>query len=130
MQELDEKEGPVPLFESRLCILLSLVPLVSALLIDEEEKQLKDVSEIRCLGSTDENDKKTVGHRRAAFISSLKILGQFEGLLLPPQHVASAAYQAAVSAATTVAGFNNGNMGFEGLTAGDATSGNRTGKIF
>jgi hypothetical protein len=129
IQELDEKEGPVPLSESRLSVLLSIVPLVSALIIDEEEKQLSDVSEIRCIGSTNENAGTGIGHRRAAFISSLKILGQFEGLLSPPQHVSTAAYQAAVLAAATVAGYNNGNMSFEGLTAGDTTSGNRTGKI-
>ncbi|KAL3700476.1 hypothetical protein R1sor_018498 [Riccia sorocarpa] len=106
-------EGPKPHIESRLCMLLSLVPLACAIVIDEEEKALSssganmrgDIMSATS-GSGDDKDKNRAGVRRAALASSLQVLGQFEALLYPPQVAVAAANQAAQSIATILANVN------------------------
>ncbi|KAI5057516.1 hypothetical protein GOP47_0027531 [Adiantum capillus-veneris] len=124
-REMENMEGPKPLFGSRLSMPLSIVPLASALLIEEEEKLLLTGSESGSLGTGIEKDTKIMGKRRAAFVSSLKVLGQFEDLLTLPQKVATAANQAAASAAAFVSAFNHGNMAFESVGVTDGSSGLR-----
>eukprot|EP00250_Pteridium_aquilinum_P014872 c22251_g1_i1 orf=310-4509(-) len=126
-RELDYVEGPRLLYGSRLSVLLSVVPLASALLIEEEEKQSLGSSESICIGTSSDKECKAFGKRRAALISSLKVLGQFEDLLTLPHKLVTAGHQAAASAAAFVAKFNHANMAFEGLSVTDGSPGGRTG---
>eukprot|EP00249_Psilotum_nudum_P014446 c24828_g1_i1 orf=179-4354(+) len=128
-REREPVEGPKPHIECRLCILLSVVPLAAAAVIEEEEKSLAcrlPGQENSCVGTADEKEWAS-GIRRAALISSLQILGQFEGLLSPPQYAAVAAQQAAVAAGAFVAGVSGGNGNCEGMSTGDANAGNTAG---
>jgi len=79
--------------------------------------------------SMNEHDKvrEGLGTRKTALVSSLKILGQFEGLLSPPQSVVSAANQAAAKATNLVSSLNGGNVSFDGLSSNDNAS--RTGNL-
>jgi hypothetical protein len=122
MQERDPVEGPIPHLDSRLCILLSITPLVVVSVIEEEERSLQ-AAENNALGNTantnnhDKEKKLSVpGTRRAALHSSLKILGQFDGLLVPPQSVASVANQAAIKAVSLVGSITSGSGAHDSLS--------------
>lgn len=131
-REWDHMEGPRPHSESRFCMLLCIVPLTSALVIEEEERQSMhstSISESGCIGASDDKERKIFGNCRAAFISSLQILGQFEGLLSAHQLVAAAAHQAAATAVAYVAEYNGGSVSMEGLSASDGNSGIRTANL-
>eukprot|EP00253_Pinus_taeda_P001346 PITA_01346 len=128
-RERDPLEGPVPHLDTRLSILLSITPLAVMKIIEEEERILQSEGNI-ALGdfatmSKLDKVRKGLGTRRAASVSSLKILGQFEVLLVPPQSVVSAANQAAAKAANLVSGLDSRNASFDGLSSNDNSS--RTG---
>ncbi|XP_024528036.1 mediator of RNA polymerase II transcription subunit 33A [Selaginella moellendorffii] len=102
-REREHVEGPRPHVDSRLCMLLSIVPLASAAVIEEEENsQQYNVSRV------DDNERG----RRAGFVSSLQVLGQFEGLLCPPPIAVPAANQAAMKASAFVAGIKTTRDGY------------------
>lgn len=108
-------EGPKPHIESRLCMLLSLVPLACVIVIDEEEKAMSSSGgnsrgDIISTSNGDEKDKSRQGTRRAALASSLQALGQFEALLYTPQIAVAAANQAAQSIASILANVNASSM--------------------
>ncbi|KAG6664410.1 mediator of RNA polymerase II transcription subunit 33A-like [Carya illinoinensis] len=109
-RERDPIEGPVPRLDTRLCILLSITTLVVADLIEEENAP---VDETEC-GSTNQwKDKKVTGKCHNDLVSSLQILGDYQGLLTPPQSVVSAANQAAAKAMFFVSGINVGSAYFD-----------------
>lgn len=90
-QDHEPMEGPNPRVESRLCMLLSIVPIASGIVIDEEEKGHLFPENT----SGDEKERKVPGGRRAALETCLQVLGQFESLLIPPVVAVTAANQVA-----------------------------------
>lgn len=92
-RERDPLEGPVPHLETRLSVLLCIVPLAIAHVVDDVDSlhssSLQGDMASGCMETS----------RKHALISSLQILGQFSGLLSPPSSVASAATIAAAKAA-------------------------------
>lgn len=61
-------EGPNPHVESRLCMLLSILPIASGIVIEEEEKGQLHPENI----SGDDKERKVVGGRRAALETDRK----------------------------------------------------------
>ncbi|XP_057816725.1 mediator of RNA polymerase II transcription subunit 33A [Cryptomeria japonica] len=117
-RERDPLEGPVPHLDARLCMLLSITPVTIANLIDVEDRNFQSD---RNNGTLNEHSEERNGSdmKRAALVSSLQILGQFDGLLAPPQSVVSAANQAAAKASTFVYGFTGGSPSFDVLSSND-----------
>ncbi|TYJ45132.1 hypothetical protein E1A91_A02G035100v1 [Gossypium mustelinum] len=110
-RERDPIEGPMPRLDTRLCMLLSIMTLVVADLIEEEEGAPTDETEY---GSTNHwKEMKFPRKRRADLVSSLQVLGDYQGLLPPPKFVVSAANQAAAKAMLFVSGINVGSAYFE-----------------
>ncbi|XP_039002043.1 mediator of RNA polymerase II transcription subunit 33A-like isoform X2 [Hibiscus syriacus] len=112
-RERDPIEGPIPRLDTRLCMLLSIIILVVADLIEEEEGAPCDEKEY---GSTTINhwkEMKFSRKRRDDLVSSLQVLGDYQGLLAPPKSVVSAANQAAARAMLFVSGINVGSAYFE-----------------
>ncbi|KAI4368312.1 hypothetical protein MLD38_016885 [Melastoma candidum] len=104
-RERNPIEGPMPRLDTRLCMLLSIVPLVIAEIIEEDEGSLSDDG--KCGGDP------PPGSRRCDLISSLQILGAYQGILTPPDSIVSAANQAAVKAMLFLSGIHVGNSHFE-----------------
>ncbi|KAL4642637.1 hypothetical protein ACB092_02G034500 [Castanea dentata] len=116
-RERDPIEGPVPRLDTRLCILLSVTTLVVADLIEEEESA--PVDETECGSTNHWKEKKVTGKCRNDLVSSLQILGDYQGLLTPPQSIVSAANQAAAKAMLFVSGINVGSAYFECINVKD-----------
>lgn len=107
----------MPRLDPRLCILFSVTTLVIADLIDEEESATIDEAEC---GSTNHwKEKRVPGNRRNDLVSSLQVLGDYQGLLTPPQSVISAANQAAAKAMLFVSGISVGSAYFECINMKD-----------
>ncbi|KAK9139597.1 hypothetical protein Scep_009278 [Stephania cephalantha] len=115
-RERDPLEGPVPSLETRLCMLFSITTLVVADIIEEEEVVLMDERE---QASDQWNEKKVIGNRRRALISSLQVMGDHEGMLTPPASVTSVANQAAAKAMMFVSGLNVGSGYFDSISMKD-----------
>ncbi|KAJ4722356.1 mediator of RNA polymerase II transcription subunit 33A [Melia azedarach] len=116
-RERDPIEGPMPRLDPRLCMLFSVTTLVIADLIDEEESATIDEAEC---GSTNHwKEKRVPGNRRNDLVSSLQVLGDYQGLLTPPQSVISAANQAAAKAMLFVSGISVGSAYFECINMKD-----------
>jgi hypothetical protein len=82
VQNRDSMEGPHPHVESRLCMLLSILPIAIGIVIDEEERgQLHSEN---TSGDLQPSAPATnvVGSRRAALETCLQVLGQFEAWFL------------------------------------------------
>lgn len=117
MQERDPIEGPVPRLDTRLCMLLTITTLVAADLIEEEESARTDETEN--LDTIHDREYHVPGNRRRDFVSSLQSLGDYKGLLSPPQYVASAANQAAAKAMVFISGINVGSSYFDCISMKD-----------
>lgn len=125
LQERDPFEGPVPHLDARLCVLLSIAPLTIVRFVEEEG----EMSSVRSSGGpvnvVTGYDHVMEGNeyasRRRGLIASLKILGQFSGLLAPPPTVVAAANNAAAKAATFISSFKNGNDNFKVVNHGDTS---------
>ncbi|CAI0560055.1 unnamed protein product [Linum tenue] len=100
-RERDPIEGPVPRLDTRMCMLLSIIPLVVAELIEEEERV--DINELK------NDSSKVPGSRRYDVVSSIQLLGDYHSLLSPPHSVVSLANQAAAKAMLLVSGINVGS---------------------
>ncbi|KAI4304101.1 hypothetical protein MLD38_039657 [Melastoma candidum] len=109
-RERNPIEGPMPRLDTRLCMLFSIIPLVIAEMIEEEESSAS--SDKQCMG-----DPPT--SRRNDLISSLQILGDYQGLLTPPDSIVSAANQAAAKAVLFLSGINIGNSYLESISVKD-----------
>jgi hypothetical protein len=80
-------------------------------LIEEEESATLDETEY---GSTNHWEEKIVpGKCRIDLVSSLQMLGDYKGLLIPPQCTVSAANQAAAKAMLFISGIDDGNAYLE-----------------
>lgn len=73
-------------------------------LIEEDENALRDETQYgsssQCL------EKRVPGNCRRGLVSSLEMLGNFQGLLIPPQSTVSAANQAAAKAMFFISGID------------------------
>ncbi|KAM3358021.1 mediator of RNA polymerase II transcription subunit 33A isoform X1 [Capsicum galapagoense] len=115
-RERDPIEIPVPRLDTRLCMLFSLITLVIADLIEEEESEACDEIE----SSIDRRMKKQVeGTRRGEVVSCLQYLGDYQSLLTPPQAVTTAANQAAAKAMMFRSGINTSTSYFECINMKD-----------
>lgn len=114
LQERDPIEGPMPRIDTRLCMLLCIIPLVITEFIEEEEMTPIHESDI---GPTDRlKDKRVPGKCRSALESSLQVLGDYQSLLVPPQSIVASANQAAAKAMLFVSGITIGSVYFESLS--------------
>ncbi|XP_024186515.1 mediator of RNA polymerase II transcription subunit 33A isoform X1 [Rosa chinensis] len=123
-RERDPLEGPVPHLESRLCVLLSIVPLAIAKVLEDEanlnSSSLKDTASGNAEnGDGHEMNSKANTSRKHGLISSLKVLGNFSGLLCPPSSVSDSANSAATKAARFIHNSNNEKDASGGGSCGD-----------
>lgn len=100
-RERNACEGPVPRLDTCMCMLLSIVPLVIVNIIEEEECAVNEESQ---LGQ--KVDQQVSEMLRRELVSSLQLLGEYEGLLTPPTPVASIANQAAAKAMMYLSGLS------------------------
>lgn len=107
----------MPRLDTRLCLLLSITILVVADLIEEEERKSSD--ETKCRSMSHWKETHVPGKCRKDLVSSLQMLGEYEGLLTPPESVFSAANQAAARAMMFVSGINIGSAYFEFINMKD-----------
>ncbi|XP_040372606.1 mediator of RNA polymerase II transcription subunit 33A isoform X2 [Rosa chinensis] len=124
IHERDPLEGPVPHLESRLCVLLSIVPLAIAKVLEDEanlnSSSLKDTASGNAEnGDGHEMNSKANTSRKHGLISSLKVLGNFSGLLCPPSSVSDSANSAATKAARFIHNSNNEKDASGGGSCGD-----------
>ncbi|KAK4582106.1 hypothetical protein RGQ29_025323 [Quercus rubra] len=107
-QERDPPEGPIPHLETRLCVLLSIVPLAIANVLEDEAK----FSQATATGYVEsayghKMNGKALASRKDGLISSLQVLGHFSSLLYPPALVVDAANSAARKAASFISSGKN-----------------------
>ncbi|KAI3711880.1 hypothetical protein L1987_70429 [Smallanthus sonchifolius] len=121
-RERDPIEGPMPRLDTRLCMLLSITPLVISDLIEDEENATQEY--IYC--QTTQNCKE---NRRRDLVSSLQILGDYQSLLTPPQSVIPAANQAAGKALMFTSGINVGSGAYIDLVNMKDLANNISGKL-
>ncbi|KAJ8898839.1 hypothetical protein K2173_008148 [Erythroxylum novogranatense] len=115
-RERDPLEGPIPHLESRLTILLTIVPLAIASVLEDDAKPHSSSSQGgRCKPGENvckhQVDRKGQASKKLGLVSSLQVLGQFHGLLCPPMSVIDAANVAVAKAAIFVSNANNGKDG-------------------
>ena len=107
----------MPRLDTRLCLLLTITTLVVADLIEEEERTPSD--ETKYSSTNLWKEKLVPGKCRKDLVSSLQMLGEYEGLLTLPQSVISVANQAAAKAMMFVSGINIGSAYFEFISMKD-----------
>ncbi|OAY41668.1 hypothetical protein MANES_09G120300v8 [Manihot esculenta] len=116
-RERDPVEGPIPHLESRLCILLTIVPLAIANILEDEARfsssSVQGAGKSGGMESTLEHQVEGNGQtsRKHELILSLQVLGDFSGLLCPPSSVIGAANSAALVAASFISNSNNTKSG-------------------
>ncbi|KAK3444706.1 hypothetical protein EUGRSUZ_A00858 [Eucalyptus grandis] len=121
-RERDPPEGPIPHLETRLCILLCIVPLaIPGVLMDDIDLSYTSSCDLSASILSDPGhghmiDEKVHELRRNGFISSLQLLGQFSGLLYPPELVQDSANSAAAKAAVFTSKQMNGS---DSISVGD-----------
>ncbi|GLT47181.1 hypothetical protein SLA2020_208940 [Shorea laevis] len=101
-RERDSSEGPVPRLDTCFCMLLSITTLAVANIIEEEECVLPDENESD--PTNQGKELQATGMCRKNLVSSLQMLGDYDGLLAPPQSVRSVANQAAAKAIMFISG--------------------------
>ncbi|XP_077214711.1 mediator of RNA polymerase II transcription subunit 33A-like isoform X2 [Tasmannia lanceolata] len=124
-RERDPLEGPIPHLDARLCVLLSLTPL-AILRVVEEEGEMPSLKGGGASGNTVTSyehglEGNRYASRRRGLISSLQVLGQFTGLLVPPASVVIAANNAAAKAAAVISSIKNGSDNFNAVGNGDTS---------
>jgi hypothetical protein len=87
-------EGPFPHINSRLCMLLAIIPLSIATIVNEEAEKLEG---------------GMVSIMRRELLSSIQVLGQFFSLLSPPPGTVHLANAAARKAALHLSNIRAGN---------------------
>ncbi|XP_020540898.1 mediator of RNA polymerase II transcription subunit 33A isoform X2 [Jatropha curcas] len=116
-RERDPVEGPIPHLESRLCVLLTIVPLAIANILEDEAglsfSSLQGAGTSRHMETRFKNrtEVNSQNLRKQELVSSLQVLGDFSGLLCPPASVIGAANLAAAKAATFISNSNNAKNG-------------------
>lgn len=107
----------MPRLDTCLCMLLSIMVLAVANIIEEEECELIDETERS--PANQRKEKQVLGKRRKALVTSLQLLGNFDGLLTAPQAVTSVANQAAAKAIMSISGIPVGNGYYECMSVND-----------
>lgn len=97
----------MPRLDTCMCMLLSITTLTVANFIEEEESELIDETEHSPTNQSKE--KQVQGRRHKDLVTSLQILGDYEGLLTAPQSVSLIANQAAAKAIMFISGLPAGN---------------------
>ncbi|KAL5561633.1 hypothetical protein UlMin_031380 [Ulmus minor] len=115
-RERDPREGPVPRLDTCFCMLLSITTLAVTNIIEEEESELMEETEQNPASQRKENQTL---ERRKDLITSLQLLGDFTGLLTPPQCVVSTANQAAAKAMMFISGLTVNNGYFDSGSMND-----------
>lgn len=92
-------------------MLLSITTLAVTNIIEEEESELMEASEQ--ISTNQSMEKQALGQRRKDLVTSLQLLGDYDGLLTPPQCVSSAANQAAAKAMMFISGLTVSNGYYE-----------------
>lgn len=100
----------MPHLDTRLCMLLCIMPLVVSSLVEEEERIPTGDTEN---GHADQWNEQVLGKCRKDLVLSLQSLGDHQSLLVPPQSVAAAANQAAAKAMLVASGITIGSASFE-----------------
>ncbi|KAF8015282.1 hypothetical protein BT93_H0935 [Corymbia citriodora subsp. variegata] len=113
-RERDPNEGFVPRVDTCLCMLLSVTTLAIASIIEEEESNMEQIDVV-----VNYQRKERQGKRRKDLISSLQQLGDYEGLITPPQSVCSVANQAAAKAMMYISGLTAGNGFYDCISMND-----------
>ncbi|XP_051118470.1 mediator of RNA polymerase II transcription subunit 33A-like isoform X2 [Andrographis paniculata] len=116
-RERNSSDGPVPLLDTCLCMLLSTTTLAIVNIIEEEE--IKLVSEAEQNSISQRKDIQPQGKRRQDLVCSLQWLGDFEGLLDPPPPVSSLANQAAAKAMLFLSGVTVSGGHLDGMSLND-----------
>lgn len=107
----------MPRVDTCLCMLLSITTLAITNIIEEEESEMLEETEH---SSTNQRiEQHALGQRRKDLITSLQLLGDYDGLLTPPQYVISAANQAAAKAVLFISGLNVSNGYYECVSVND-----------
>lgn len=88
-------------------MLLCITTLVAADLIEEEENGL--CGELSCAPDNQWKVQQVTRKLRKDLVSSLQMLGNYQGLLIPPQSVVSVANRAAAKAMLSMSGTNIDN---------------------
>lgn len=114
-QDKEPIEGPTPHLDTRLCMLLAIIPLSIAPILKEESDR------IRAEGTG-------VASRKQGLVACLQSLGQFTSLLSPPQSVANAANDAASKAAKFIRDFKAGSGSLGMMSLNDSST--KAGSIF
>jgi hypothetical protein len=111
-QDKEPIEGPTPHLDTRLCMLLAIIPLSIAPILKEESDKIHV-------------EGTEVASRKKGLVACLQSLGQFTSLLSPPPSVASAANEAALKAAKFVRDFKagSGSLGMMGLNDSSTRAG-------
>lgn len=92
----------MPRLDTCMCMLLSITTLTVANFIEEEESELIDETEH--IPTNQSKEKQVQGKRRKDLVTSLQLLGDYEGLLTAPQAVSLIANQAAAKAIMFISG--------------------------
>lgn len=98
-------------------MLLSITTLAVTIIIEEEEGELKEEDE--CSPSKSRDEKQSSGKCREGLITSLQMLGEYEGLLTPPQSVIAVANRAAAKALMFISGVAVGNEYYDCVSMND-----------
>ena len=120
-QDRDVIEGPHPHVESRLCMLLAILPIAIGIVIDEEERRQLHPESMSGELQPSPPATNVVGGRRAALETCLQVLGQFESLLVPPAVAVAAANQVAAKVAAFI------STGGQNMSADISSSGKSAG---
>lgn len=93
-QERHTCKGPVPRLGMFLCILLSIFRYLRMLIVSRK----RNVNLLMKVSPTNQRiEKQVLEKRRKELVTSLHLLGDYEGLLTPPQSVISVLYGLLVS---------------------------------
>ncbi|EPS69312.1 hypothetical protein M569_05454, partial [Genlisea aurea] len=113
--EINSSEGPVPRMDTCLCLLLSIATLTVVKIVEEEETVVSSEADVK---SRHRKNTESVVSRRAELVSSLKCLGNFQGLLTRPPPVCSLANQAYAKAVLFL-NKNAGSAFLDGISSND-----------
>lgn len=134
LQERDPPpEGPIPHLETRLCVLLSIVPLaISNVLADDNQVKAPSVQVATDTANGHAMDENCLGPRKKGLISSLQMLGHFNGLLFPPSSITGEVNSAAAKAYNFISASMNTNdsAGSDSLGSAPLSSGDQKGAVF
>ncbi|KAK2649222.1 hypothetical protein Ddye_016711 [Dipteronia dyeriana] len=118
-RERDPSEGPVPRLDTCMCMLLCISTLAIADIIEEDESEFIDETESSSCNPRKDKLAPAPGNVRKGLITSLKLLGEYEGLLAAPLSVQSIANQAAAKAILLVSGLTVGNGYYDCVSMND-----------